>query len=758
MNQGRRQGDVTRAATTLACALAAWLLVGCGMHQEAEVSGFRHQIIDPNPNTGKDCCTDVLMLGDINGDGQLDVIVGAENAEAEGLVWYQYPSWEKHPIARGQFTTDGQAVDLDKDGDLDIVIGNLVSGHESIDWYANVLGTGQGNWARHMIGKGYAHDLEVGDIDGDGDIDVVTDDKKKVVLWEQVAADEFREHVILERKGEGLKLADIDGDGDLDIVFGGSWLENPGSPDGKWISHSIANDWSPETRVALADMNKDGRPDVVLSVSEGKGRVAWFESPANPKTEKWIEHPVESDTLEGAHSLQVADLNNDGRLDIVLAEMHTSSKKRVLVYLDRGTTFERVELARTGSHNMRVGDIDGDGDIDIVGKNYGGSGRVIEMWENRASDLKKWNYSSIDAARPKSQKGMMGLVFSDVDQDGFIDVVAGSYLYRNPDGKIWEKWTRTELAKNVDVYFSVDVDGDKFADLVGIADDTVFWIEALDEKATSWKATPVAKVAQGRTQGYVVAQLVPGAKPQLVFTRGKHHLYALEIPADPERSPWPLHLLSAEAEEEGVAVGDIDGDGDLDIATVKDDGEHAIWLENPGTLADSWQMHVIGKTPPWMDRVALADINGDGRLDFINTVERQDTAIADSLYWFEAPADPKREPWVRHVIARNRSLNSLTVADVDGDDAPDIVVAEHTDLQTSDGATDNLTLIYHNKDHGRQWMPEIVERGPHSSHLGTRMADLDRDGVMEILSIGWNQYQYLHLWSRTTQVDPNRKQ
>ena len=68
-------------AFAIACALAAWLLVGCGMPQEAEVSGFRHQIIDPNPNTGKDCCTDVLMLGDINGDGQLDVIVGAEQIQ-----------------------------------------------------------------------------------------------------------------------------------------------------------------------------------------------------------------------------------------------------------------------------------------------------------------------------------------------------------------------------------------------------------------------------------------------------------------------------------------------------------------------------------------------------------------------------------------------------------------------------------------------------------------------------------------------------
>ncbi len=150
-----------------------------------------------------------------------------------------------------------------------------------------------------------------------------------------------------------------------------------------------------------------------------------------------------------------------------------------------------------------------------------------------------------------------------------------------------------------------------------------------------------------------------------------------------------------------------------------------------------------------MDRVALADLDGDGKLDFVNTVERQDGTLADSLYWFSAPADPKQEPWVKHVIARLRSLNSMSVADIDGDTSADIVVAEHTDLQKSGGAPDNLTLIYLNKDRGHNWMPEVVERGPHSSHLGARLVDLDNDGAKEIISIGWNQYRYIHLWSKT---------
>ncbi|MBK1701571.1 hypothetical protein CKO22_11755 [Thiococcus pfennigii] len=737
------------ARLCLLSVVGAALITACARGPDPELAFFEHWVIDPEPNTGKDCCTDVLALGDLSGDGQLDVIVGAEKSEAPGLVWYQYPSWEKHPVASGEFTTDGQAADIDGDSDLDIVIGNAVPGRETLEWFEHVSGPPEDKWIRHVIGTGYSHDVEVGDVDGDGDLDVVTGDKRKVIVWEQAGTGEFSGHIVVERRGEGIKLADIDGDGDLDIVYGASWLENPGRVQGRWTGHAI-EEWPADTRVALADVNRDGRVDVVLSASEGVGGLSWFEAPADPRAAHWVEHAIEADgELEGAHSLQVADFDDDGDLDVLVAEMHTSRHRRILVYLNEGDGFRRALLAWHGSHNMRIGDIEGDGDIDIVGKNYAGPGRVIEMWENALSATGRWNYRAIDDARPTSQQGKMGLVAADVDRDGYTDVIAGSFLYRNPLGKLWGPWQRTELPKAVDVYFALDVDDDDRADLVGIAGETAYWIEADDRVASTWRATPVATVADARTQGYLIAQLVPGAKPQLVFTRGKKRLYAMEIPANPDQRPWPLHAISGEAEEEGLAAGDIDGDGDLDLAAVKVDGEHLIWLENPGRLSQEWTMHVVGDTPHWADRIALVDIDADGRLDLVCTVERQETTIADGLFWFQAPVSGS-DPWTRHLIARHRSLNSLSLTTPADGEGTEIIVAEHTDLRTSPGAPDNLTLIYETADGGRSWVPEIVERGPHSSHLGAYAADLDNDGLPEILSLGWNQYQTLHLWTRTS--------
>ena len=204
----------------------------------------------------------------------------------------------------------------------------------------------------------------------------------------------------------------------------------------------------------------------------------------------------------------------------------------------------------------------------------------------------------------------MGLTFVDVNHDGFQDIVAGSFVYINPEGVLSREWTRVALPQDSDIYFAQDIDGDGFTDLVGIGGAELLWLEAVNRRRSDWQAYTVASVPEGRTQGYLSAQIIPGGNPELVFTRGKS-LYYIVIPThDPENGFWPLVQISVENEEEGVAAGDFDQDGDIDLATISVEGHHIIWLEDPGASGRGpWARHMIGESTQWSDRVALADVN-----------------------------------------------------------------------------------------------------------------------------------------------------
>ena len=716
---------------------------------------FHRVVVDAQPLTGPDCCTDVLAIGDINGDGLADLVLGAQGSGGAGLVWYEAPAWRRFEVARGEFTTDGKVVDLDQDGDEDIVIGEEETG---LAWFENAGNGGQ--WVRHRVGAGYVHDIEVADLDGDRRLDIVSCDKSQVALWSGTASGWTRRQLVA-RQGEGIALADMDGDSDTDVVFGAHWLEN--AKEGTWPIHTIASSWPSDTRVRVVDMNGDARPDVVLTASEGPGRVSWLQAPATAGG-VWLEHRISGVELNGVHSLVVADLDGDRDSDVVVAEMHTSSGKRILNFINEpGDRWSVQTLAMSGSHNMQAADLDGDGDVDLVGKNYAGPNRELEYWENLSRDnfggtsptagpflSRGWRYVSLDDRRDDDQRGKMGLLATDVNGDGRLDVVGGSLLYLNPGPDLARAWKRVRVSQDADVFFAVDVDGDLYPDLIGARQSALLWWESADPMGSTWNERVIGKVPDARTQGYVAAHVEAGVRHELVFTRGTTLMY-VRIPERPESVMWPQVVVSEQAEEEGVAANDIDRDGDLDLVATKTGGQEVLWFENPGSNGSSWKAHSIGRGDGgtrWLDRVLTADVNGDGLVDVLVSEETQDWTYNASVYWFEAPAQPRTGVWRRHRIAVLRSANSLDVLDMDGDGDPDVVTAEHTDMQNSEGAPNNLTVIFENVGAGARFLAHPVESGSHSSHLGARAFDLDGAGHPEIVSLGWNQFRTIHLWWR----------
>jgi hypothetical protein len=363
---------------------------------------FRHHLVDrdlPADQWGQ------TALADLDGDGDLDFITG----RSRGIVrWYERrkaDDWIHHPITgRSPSEVGGAAGDVDGDGRIDFVAGGA--------WFVNPGDPKAAGWEAHVFDAvlGAVHDLVLADIDGDRRPDVVTMSDQNDLRWYRIAekpAEPWKMTRIGSPIHAGAAAGDVDRDGDIDVVRGVVWFENE-ERGARWTEHAIAGiPWSDvegafrgSTKSWVGDLNKDGRPEIVLTEAEIQGaRIAWFEGPQEPKKGPWKPAilPHSDDERRGPyHSLAVADFDLDGDLDIFSGEMEHLARPphRWFLWENGGGEAprftERVILdAGLGTHEAVAGDVDGDGDIDILGKlwkpvpdNANGGRNHVDFLEN----------------------------------------------------------------------------------------------------------------------------------------------------------------------------------------------------------------------------------------------------------------------------------------------------------------------------------------------------------------------------------------
>lgn len=706
-----------------------------------ETISFDHVIVDrngPGSPWGK-------SVGDINGDGRPDLIVGGR--ESGGLVWYENPGWRKHVIAsEGAFSTDHEVGDIDKDGRNDVV--SVM--YDRLAWFRN---GGRDRWTMEEIDRQKLHDVEIADLDGDGRMDVVARGQlafsgagNQVYLFFRRAQGRWDKRIIEVPQGEGLKIQDIDGDGKPDIVINGAWLKNPGRRNDEWRQHVFTRSWTwPHVYVAVGDVNGDGRLDIVMSPAETAGnryRISWFEAPRD-RTVEWVEHVVDADVEAVHHFVGIADFDHDGREDIVTAMMHQGkapTEVKIYVNQDAGRTWSKQVLSTKGSHNMRIVDIDGDGDPDLFGANWEGENQHPELWINLTCrpdiGCPCWRRHEIDSKRPGKA---VFINAADLDGDGHIDLAGGAWWYKNPGTPTgsWERRAFGSPAFDVDLLADLDGDGD------------------IDALATRWREDKydsrfVFAENDGHGNFRLHADLPAGAgdflqgvalsrfgsdgllqvalswhRPQDEADRG---IQLLTVPKHPAVEPWRLEKISQESQDEALSAGDIDRDGRIDLLL------GTRWMRNEGA---GWSAHKIDfETADPPDRNRLADINGDGRLDAV--VGFRAISTVGDVVWYEQGTDP-RAPWKRHLVGRVVGPMSLDVVDIDGDGDLDIVVGEHN-LKNPDSAR---LLVFENLDgHGGRWREQLIYTGD-EHHDGALAVDLDGDGDLDVVSVGWGHGKVL---------------
>lgn len=353
---------------------AALILVGPALG--GPPNQFVEEIVDP---AGSGDCK---AVADINGDGKLDLLLAG--SPGEDLAWYAWPFWQRTVIglANVEFTTDMAAGDVDGDGDPDIVVADGGSGSNLL-WFRNPAPQGNpsdgGAWQRRTIGAANDHvkDIELADYNGDGRMDVAARTHGTVWIFFATSTGSWTRVAIRQGlSGEGMASGDVDGDGDSDIVLPRMWLENPepaqDAASASWPSHTIDSGLYVDAKVLIADLDGDGAPEVAYSPSEGSGSVRWYNPTNGDPRGQWTARTVISN-LPGCHTLQAGDVDRDGDLDLALAQMHTHGGQ-VLIALNGGggTSWTQVPLGSGGIHNGVLADIDADGDLDLYGANWTG--------------------------------------------------------------------------------------------------------------------------------------------------------------------------------------------------------------------------------------------------------------------------------------------------------------------------------------------------------------------------------------------------
>lgn len=392
---------------TITCAIS--VMVSCTASSQSIETKYFKDVTATHLPLDEEAHTLDVVLADVNGDGHLDAILALEALPNrlylnDGTGKF---TWKKGAFADKSHDTEHVRVaDFDKDGNLDAIF--VAEDDQQHEFY---LGDGKGNFknvSERLPAKSEANGLDVGDVNGDGLIDVIignTGPTTQTFLWLNnrekpgYFIDYTKEGLpALRTETQSVKLKDLNGDGFLDLITGNEVPPNRlyfNDGKGRFTeqAESLALLVPLHTREVLTfDANADGHPDILFANLTSNGgalekdpnaRLLINDGKGNFKDETAKRIPKQDySTYAGA----IIDFNHDGHPDVILSAIKIPPFQAMQVQalendgkgIFKLATSEVIPASTVGkSWGIAVGDVNGDGKQDLFIGQWGTQARLL---------------------------------------------------------------------------------------------------------------------------------------------------------------------------------------------------------------------------------------------------------------------------------------------------------------------------------------------------------------------------------------------
>lgn len=512
------------------------------------------------------------------------------------------------------------------------------------------------------------------DMDSDGVKDIVSISSSGYVSWwKDLGNDEYEKHNITTGYylGRNFDVADTDGDGDLDVITGTDttldlWI-NDGNQN---FTHSYINGWQLTSSINVGDFDNDGNIDFITSQSHAGGTITLWK---NFGLGLNVFQRVDMDNIQNLNlftnnSIEIADINQDGYLDIAIANPYTTNDKLFWLENDGSANFTKNVIPYPYiCESIHTLDYDGDSDIDILFKR----GECCIMFaENDGNN----NFSITELV---DVPVMVDMTIGDFNEDGHYDFIAlygagdlsAPYvdeirLFENDGTNNFNSQFITSYNHGTNTV-PFDINNDGHIDFLTTA--------SLDDDISVFKNDGTAQF--NRTD----------LEDQLIF-------------------PSNLEIV------------DINNDGFKEItASISHESELIIWKNIGGIGFDKILPPIDSDNK--LGRINVVDFDNDGDIDIVAGREIDDVTH-DILFYKNTGSG-----FEKTILFSGSRIHSVIIGDLDNDSDLDIV---YSILWDSSGSVNWLE-----NDGNQNFTQHTIESGLNSPKL-TSIMDINNNGYLDI--------------------------